>query len=214
MLQKTCYLLGKGNEKIRKIIQGGSGAVSVAEKLLYGYYVYTDGPEEAPAFPPAMVRDGWVLPETELFDLLTRKNESCTFIESCTGGLCAKKLTDIPGSSDIFWGGWIVYSNAAKEMLGVKRQSLEDYGAVSKNVVLELAERGRTLSGSDWGVAISGIAGPGGGSTEKPVGSVWIGISCNTRRGAYSFLFTGGRSMIREKAGAAAFILLRQWALQ
>lgn len=149
--------------------------------------------------------------EENILFLLQERNETCAFVESCTGGLCAVKLTAIPGSSDVFWGGWVVYSNTAKIKLGVSPETLKHYGAVSKETVLQLAEKGREQSGASWCVSISGIAGPSGGSEEKPAGTVWIGLAGGTiRPKGYRFLFTGTRAAVREKAGAAAFILLEQ----
>ncbi len=211
MFRKTCYLLGKGPEKMHTILRGECDSVHVAETFSYGYYLYINEIKAIETLPPAVIREGWVVPEKEVFDLLTKKGETCTFIESCTGGLCAGKITEIPGSSDVFWGGWVVYSNAAKRLLGVKESTLELHGAVSKQTVCELAEKGRIRSGSHWSAAISGIAGPSGGSRHKPIGTVWIAVNGKSgKTQAYCFLFTGNRAVIREKAGAAAFILLHQ----
>lgn len=98
--------------------------------------------------------------------------------ESCTGGWIAKSLTDIPGSSDVLGYGVVSYSNEAKQsLLGVRAETLEVHGAVSEATVIEMATGILELSGADLSVAVSGVAGPGGGSDEKPVGTVWFGWS-------------------------------------
>ncbi|MEH6449493.1 MAG: CinA family nicotinamide mononucleotide deamidase-related protein [Oleispira sp.] len=108
-------------------------------------------------------------------DLLVENNQTLTTAESCTGGLIASNVTRIPGSSAVFEAGFVTYSNRIKtELLGVEEKTLNTHGAVSEAVVLEMARGALNASGSDWAVAVSGIAGPGGGSEEKPVGTVWI----------------------------------------
>lgn len=106
---------------------------------------------------------------------LTVAGKAMATAESCSGGWVAKAVTDVPGSSACFGYGIVSYSNGAKEsMLGVKNQTLEDNGSVSEPVVREMAEGALNLSGADLAVAVSGIAGPDGGSIEKPVGLVWF----------------------------------------
>ncbi|NOR68073.1 MAG: nicotinamide-nucleotide amidohydrolase family protein [Woeseiaceae bacterium] len=123
--------------------------------------------------------------------------------ESCTGGWIAKAITDIPGSSAVFGYGVVSYSNGAKEsILGVQNQTLEDHGSVSEPVVREMAEGSLRLSGADIGVAVGGIAGPDGGSKDKPVGTVWFawavrdGGKITTQTS--SQYFDGDRDLIRE----------------
>jgi nicotinamide-nucleotide amidase len=102
--------------------------------------------------------------------------------ESCTGGLIAKRITDIPGCSDVFFGGCVTYTNEVKmALLGVKRETLDKYTAVSANVAMEMAKGVRERTGSDIGLSATGIAGPGGGTEDAPVGTVYLGIS--TREG-------------------------------
>lgn len=106
---------------------------------------------------------------------LIKANKKLTVAESCTGGWVAKVLTDLVGSSDWFERGFVTYSNQAKnEMLGVKKSTLENHGAVSQETVAEMAEGALKNSHADFSLSISGIAGPGGGSKEKPVGLVWF----------------------------------------
>lgn len=110
-----------------------------------------------------------------LVDLLTRHQQTVTTAESCTGGLIASNLTRIAGSSQVFEAGYVTYSNRIKSaLLKVSEQTLTQQGAVSEAVVEEMAKGALLASGSDWVVAVSGIAGPGGGSEDKPVGTVWI----------------------------------------
>lgn len=110
-----------------------------------------------------------------LVGLLAQNKQTVTSAESCTGGLIASNITRIPGSSSVFEAGYVTYSNRIKsELLQVKSSTLEAHGAVSEAVVVEMAQGALAASGADWAVSVSGIAGPGGGSEEKPVGTVWI----------------------------------------
>lgn len=115
---------------------------------------------------------------------LVSAKKTVAIAESCTGGWVAKVLTDVAGSSACFGYGVASYSNAAKErLLGVRQDTLEQHGAVSEQTVAEMARGVLELSDADFGVAVSGIAGPGGGSAEKPVGTVWFGWSTNAPEG-------------------------------
>jgi nicotinamide-nucleotide amidase len=110
-----------------------------------------------------------------LVDLLANNKQTLTAAESCTGGLIASNITRIPGSSQVFEAGYVTYSNRIKsELLKVKESTLLENGAVSEAVVIEMAQGALSASSADWAVAVSGIAGPGGGSEEKPLGTVWL----------------------------------------
>ncbi len=110
-----------------------------------------------------------------ILQTLRAKGYRLVLAESCTGGLIGDMLTDVPGSSDVLWGGGVVYANEAKQrLLGVSDEQLEAHGAVSEAVVTQMAKGALELSGCDCAVAVSGIAGPGGGSDDKPVGTVWM----------------------------------------
>jgi len=125
--------------------------------------------------------------------------------ESCTGGLLSKLITDVPGSSRYFKGGASAYDNAAKvSLLGVRLASITQFGAVSKEVAVEMAEGARLKFHSDVGIGITGIAGPGGGTPEKPVGLVFIAVSVPSRSFSREFQFHGGRADIRRGASDAA----------
>lgn len=129
--------------------------------------------------------------------------------ESCTGGLLGGRLTDIPGSSDVFVGGVICYANELKTgLLDVDQGDIARYGAVSEPVALALAEGARRRLGVDLAVSVTGIAGPGGGSEEKPVGTVWFGLAGPERREARRTIFAGTRQEVRGRAAQAALFLL------
>lgn len=129
--------------------------------------------------------------------------------ESCTGGLIAKTCTDLAGSSDWFDRGFVTYSNAAKsEMLAVPASIIEDYGAVSEAVAGAMASGALRHSDADYAVAVTGVAGPGGGSAEKPVGSVWIAVASATRQQAQLFRFDGNRATVRESTLQKALEML------
>lgn len=125
-----------------------------------------------------------------------------TTAESCTGGWIAKVLTDISGSSAWFEQGFVTYSNDAKrQMLGVSAETLEQNGAVSEATVREMARGAAQHSGADYAIAVSGIAGPGGGSDEKPVGTVWFGFAFpDGKVSAAHRLFKGDRDAVRRQA--------------
>jgi nicotinamide-nucleotide amidase len=130
--------------------------------------------------------------------------------ESCTGGLLGERLTNIPGSSDVFLGGVIAYHNDVKRsLLGVAADDIEKFGAVSEQVVLQMASGVRERLGADVGVAVTGIAGPGGGTAEKPVGLVWIAVHASGVK-ARRFHVGGDRAEIRQRAAQAALEMVRR----
>ncbi len=144
--------------------------------------------------------------------ILKQKKLTLAVAESCTGGLLAHRITNVSGSSEYFEGGVVSYSNKCKvDVLGVDSRLIESKGAVSAEVVESMAEGVRKLADTDLGVAISGIAGPGGGSAEKPVGTVFIGISCK-KRGAFSrrYQFRGTRDEIKIISTGAALDSIRK----
>ena len=141
-----------------------------------------------------------------------QRNLMLVTAESCTGGWIAKTLTDLPGSSAWFDAGVVTYSYEAKEaLLGVNPRTLEQTGAVSEETVLEMVSGALARFGAGAAVAVTGIAGPSGGTPDKPVGTVWIGWK---RRGGYGhaqlFHFPGDREAIRRHTVAAALIGLRK----
>mgnify|MGYP001767206025 CR=1 FL=1 len=142
----------------------------------------------------------------EINYLLKSQNKTIAVAESCTGGLVSKILTDIPGSSDYFLLGIVAYSNAAKiKLLSIPKSLLSKYGAVSKPIAEKLALNVRKLAKTDFGIGITGIAGPSGGSKEKPVGTVYGAVSSPHLETVRRFSFPGERS--RVQALAVAFVL-------
>ncbi|KUG03805.1 c-terminal domain of cina type s [hydrocarbon metagenome] len=142
---------------------------------------------------------------------LKRQNKRIALAESCTGGLLAKMLTDLPGSSDYFWGGVTAYNDEAKQlMLGVKEETLDKYGAVSFETAEEMVRGLVNISGTDVGVSITGIAGPSGGSDDKPVGLVYIGVICDGVYNVKELRFGGQRDMIRVLAARTALDMVRR----
>ena len=141
----------------------------------------------------------------QLADNLRARNKRISTAESCTGGLIAKSLTDLAGSSDWFDRGFVTYSNASKsEMLGVAAETIESHGAVSEPVARAMATGVLQHSAADYAVAVTGVAGPGGGTVEKPVGTVWIAVASSTVREARLYLFDGDRSAVRDATLLAA----------
>ena len=130
----------------------------------------------------------------------TKKNITIGFAESCTGGLTSSRLTDLPGSSQIFKGSVVAYANELKiNLLGVKENTLNKFGAVSTECALEMAVGAQKNLGVDLAISFTGIAGPTGGTTEKPVGAVCIGWAFNKNSGAEKFEFKGDRLKLKER---------------
>ncbi len=147
--------------------------------------------------------------EEVVSNLLRARKETLATAESCTGGLISSWMTDFAGSSDVFLGGVVSYHNSLKEnLLGVLPETLDRTGAVSEETVREMAEGVIRATGADWGVAVSGIAGPSGGTREKPVGLVWIAVGKRERIDTHRYEFPGGRDAVRERAAVAALRLL------
>jgi nicotinamide-nucleotide amidase len=140
--------------------------------------------------------------------LLKHRQKVCT-AESCTGGLIAKTFTDLAGSSDWFERGFVTYSNAAKnQMLAVPASLIEDYGAVSEAVATAMASGALRHSEADYSIAVTGVAGPGGGSDDKPVGTVWIAVASAEQMVAKRYQFDGDRQAVRAATLHSALELL------
>jgi nicotinamide-nucleotide amidase len=129
-------------------------------------------------------------------------------VESCTGGGIAQYCTSISGSSTWFQGGWITYSNEMKIRLGVSPAIIEQFGAVSSQVAASMAEQGIKNSTAHWAVAVTGVAGPSGGSPAKPVGTVWFGVAAKSRVFTFQRRFLGDRDAIRTQTQDYALELL------
>lgn len=144
--------------------------------------------------------------------LLRRRGLRLAVAESCTGGLVSHLVTNVAGASSYFVGGVTAYANQAKmRLLGVKWETLENYGAVSAETVTEMARGVRTALEADIGISTSGIAGPGGGTPGKPVGTVWIGLSTPETETAWHYLWSGDRLAVKEQSAQAALALLAEY---
>jgi nicotinamide-nucleotide amidase len=143
--------------------------------------------------------------------MLAEKGKTVSAAESCTGGLISSLFTSIPGSSGYYLGSVTSYANSVKTgVLGVPAEIIEEYGAVSEECVREMAEGVRGITGSDFSVATSGIAGPGGGSDSKPVGLVWIAVSSQKGTEAFRMVFKGDRKRNIDRFAANALNILRK----
>ncbi len=144
-------------------------------------------------------------------ELLRNRNETVATAESCTGGYLAHQITSIPGSSDYFLGTVVSYHNDVKKrVLGVPEEVLKTVGAVSKETVEHMVSGVRRVIGSHWAIATSGIAGPTGGTPQKPVGTVWIAVGNDTRTDALKFLFSGSRLDVITKSALMGLDMLRR----
>ena len=153
--------------------------------------------------------------EDAVVRLLKKNDLTAATVESCTAGLLAGRLVNVPGVSDVFKTGLITYSNKAKRRLaGVKKETLEKYGAVSPQTAQEMAVGGAKTAGADVAVSITGIAGPDGGSEEKPVGLVYMACLVCGNVWVEEFRFKGSRAKIRESSVAAALTLMRRCILE
>ena len=148
-------------------------------------------------------------PESRLVKLLLEKDLQITCAESCTGGMITSRLVNVPGVSEILMESYVTYSNEAKHrLLGVEQEALSEYGAVSQQVAFQMAEGAARAAGADAAIAVTGIAGPGGGTAQKPVGLVYIGTYlCGNIRVTENH-FLGERYEIRKQAAEAALLQL------
>lgn len=153
--------------------------------------------------------------EEVIGEILRRKGKTIALAESCTGGLISKRITDIPGSSAYFEGGFVSYSNRWKQnLLGVSAQTLIQTGAVSENTAKEMAENVRERAGADIGLSVTGIAGPSGGTEEKPVGLVCMAIADRRKTRVAKHLLRGDREHIRYRASQVALNMIRECLLE
>lgn len=152
--------------------------------------------------------------EETIVDLMREQGLTLSFVESCTGGMIASRIVNVPGASDVFQCGFVTYSNEAKrKLVGVKKKTLAEKGAVSRKCAKQMAKGGRLASETDVCISVTGIAGPGGGTEEKPVGTVFIGCSMNDRTNVKECHFDGDRTQIREQTAVQALMFLRSCIL-
>jgi nicotinamide-nucleotide amidase len=186
-------VIGRGDSAAQAMKTADRAADRLADRL--GDAVYASGAESM---------------EEIVGYLLAMRKKTVAVAESCTGGRLGWRLTRIPGSSDYFVGGVVAYSNDLKKrLLGVKAGTLKASGAVSREVAIEMADGVRQRGRADYGVSITGTAGPGGGTDEKPVGLVYVAVASGRRRMAEEYRFSGGRGTVRRAATQAALNLLR-----
>jgi PncC family amidohydrolase len=147
--------------------------------------------------------------EEQIGHALMHRGWTVALAESCTGGLIGHRLTNVPGSSAYFLGSIVAYAYEAKEhLLGVRHQTLYEHGAVSRETAIEMARGARRSLSADVGLSVTGIAGPGGGLPDKPVGLTWVGLSQRDRDQAERFVWSGDRLANKEQSAEAALILL------
>jgi PncC family amidohydrolase len=150
--------------------------------------------------------------EEKLGVLLRKRGLKLATAESCTGGLIGHRITNVPGSSDYYLGGIVAYANEVKiAQLDVPPALLARYGAVSREAVLEMAAGARRSLGADIAVSVSGIAGPGGGTDGKPVGTVWVGLSTPEGAWARRFSFPGDRRQVKAASAEAALQIVLEY---
>ena len=151
----------------------------------------------------------------EVYSLLLSRSMRVSFAESCTDGLLSSRLVDIPGASNVFDESYVTYSNESKRrLLGVKKETLQKHGAVSEECALEMALGALKASGADYALSVTGIAGPGGGTPQKPVGLVWIALACPEETYVRKLPPFGGRypgrDALRQRSAGMALDMLRR----
>lgn len=153
--------------------------------------------------------------EQEVAELLLSLKMTIAVAESCTGGLICHRLTNVSGSSDYLESGVVAYSNPSKaKLLGVSGEVISKHGAVSEACVQAMATGIKKLAGTDLGLSVSGIAGPTGGTLEKPVGTVYIALASNNDVQCWKYLFEGRRGEIKQKASEEALMRIREYCEQ
>lgn len=149
--------------------------------------------------------------EVLLGELLRKQGLRLAIAESCTGGLIGHRITNVPGSSDYYLGSITAYANEAKvRLLGVRCETIDRHGAVSQEIVLEMCKGVRSVLNADIGLAITGIAGPGGGTPDKPVGLTWIAISTSSFQQAWQYTWQGDRLAVKQQSAEKSLALLKE----
>lgn len=201
---KLAYLPKLGQVRLRLSAYGNNQLALETE-------VKTIATEIKKVIAPYLIVDGDIPFEKVILDMMESRNLKLVLAESCTGGYLAHQITQHPGSSTVFAGSAVAYSYELKEsMLGVKHETLNQHGAVSAEVVGEMARGAIDRYPADYAVAISGIAGPDGGLPEKPVGTVWIAVANKTKTISKKFLFGKKRKENIERSAVNALIMLHK----
>ena len=233
VLSRVIKVLGPGESRVEEMLQevlenpqGAAIALLAHDGEIHIRITLEDSPERATSIlqelEDRIIRtmgrhvigfDQDTLPEV-VGKLLREAGLQVAFAESCTGGLAAKLITDLPGSSEFFWGGVVSYANEAKmKLLGVSESTLSRHGAVSPETAQEMARGIRERAGVDIGISITGIAGPGGGSSEKPVGLVYMGLADNREVKVKEQRFIGSREAVRILTAKSALDWLRRYLI-
>lgn len=153
--------------------------------------------------------------EAQIGQFLKKRQATLAVAESCTGGLISHRITDIAGSSEYMLGGIVAYSNAAKmQFLGVQEATLIAHGAVSEPTALEMAQGAQRIFSCDFALSVTGIAGPGGGTDEKPVGLTYIGLATPQHVTVQRFVWTGDRVQNKLSSASAALTILLEYLRQ
>ena len=204
----TTILAGLGQVELHLVMQSAHAADASA--------ALDRGVDElSKALGPDLVSTNGAVLEAVTGELLRARGWWVAFAESCTGGLATSRMTDVPGSSEYVERSIVAYSNRAKiELLDVPEALIAEHGAVSEPVALAMAAGIRRRTGVDVGVSITGIAGPGGGSEAKPVGTVCIAVDTETDSNARTFRFPGGREMVKAMSANWAIDLVRRSLLR
>jgi nicotinamide-nucleotide amidase len=190
-------------------------SVSDEDELIVDNTLKTIKAELSCALGDNIVGSGANTIESVIGEMLVKNRKALAVAESCTGGLLSRKITSIQGSSLYFKFGVVAYSNESKiKILGVNEETIKTFGAVCQQTALEMAEGIRNKADCDYALSITGIAGPSGGTDEKPVGLVFIGLCGQSIREVYKFNFIGNRTDISEYSANKALDLLRRQLLK
>lgn len=199
---KLAYLPKLGQVRLRLSAKGNNEAILNQEIEIYAKQIISK-------IEKFVVVDEDIPFEKAILNLMKDRGLTLSTAESCTGGYIAHLITQHPGCSSVFWGGAVAYAYSLKEsILGVKENTLTQYGAVSEETVKEMAEGAIKHFKTDYAIAVSGIAGPDGGTDDKPVGTVWIAISNKNKTVAKVFTFSNKRIQNIERSAASALTML------
>ena len=197
------------SNEVQCIINAGKGQVVVKlrgenKELVEDYALKIEK-----AFPKNFIGRGDILPAEYLVNLLKEKDKTISFAESCTGGMLSEMVTDISGASSVFYGSVVSYDNSIKEnVLHVSADILNTFGAVSEECGYAMAEGVKKLMNTDYAISITGIAGPTGGTKDKPVGLVYIGVTDGKNTKVYKNIFNGSRQQVRLRSATKALQLI------